>query len=226
MKRALVFSVLVLALSALVVAYLRRGGAASVPEGDVPGAEKSGEAGVVQKGADAAADAPGGAGESGGERENADSDVAAEPDADETQPDEGEPMSEEEKLAAEAERVIDAFDKLTDGWMEPSRKGVAMADVDAFTAAFRKIPRDRQDECIHRALNLIPDENVLLLAGVLMDKSQPKDLVETVFNDVLNRDEDVKKPILLQIFKDKTHPCWADVAWILDVTGELPDKKP
>ena len=62
----------------------------------------------------------------------------------------------------------------------------------------------------------------MLLAGVLMDKTMDREVVETVFNDVLNRDEAVKRPILQQIFKDKTHPCWADVAWILDVTGELP----
>lgn len=37
--------------------------------------------------------------------------------------------------------------------------------------------------------------------------------------------EVAKKPILQQIFKDKTHPCWADTAWILDVTGELPKAK-
>ena len=46
-----------------------------------------------------------------------------------------------------------------------------------------------------------------------------------MFNDVLNRDEEVKKLILPKIFKDKTHPCWADTAWILDVTGELPKKE-
>ena len=79
--------------------------------------------------------------------------------------------------------------------------------------------------CIHRALNLIPDENVMLLAGVVMDKTMDKEIVETVYNDILNRDEDVKKPILQEIFKDKSHPCWADTAWILDVTGELPGKK-
>ena len=28
-----------------------------------------------------------------------------------------------------------------------------------------------------------------------------------------------------KIFKDKDHPCWADTAWILDVTGELPQKE-
>ena len=49
--------------------------------------------------------------------------------------------------------------------------------------------------------------------------------MEIAFNDILNRDEDVKKPILQQIIKDKTHPCWADTAWILDVTGEASEGK-
>jgi len=125
----------------------------------------------------------------------------------------------------EEEQKVNAFDDLTDKWMEPSAKGVTMADVDNFAKQFREVPKERQDECIHRALNLIPDENVMLLAGVLMDKEMDKEIVETVFNDILNRDEDVKKPILQQVFKDKKHPCWADTAWILDVTGELPKEK-
>ena len=137
---------------------------------------------------------------------------------------EEEPQTEEEKREAEEEKLVNDFDDLTDKWMKSSAKGVTMSDIDNFAKAFRKIPKARQDECIHRALNLIPDENVMLLAGVLMDKTMDKEIVETVYNDILNRDEDVKKPILQQIFKDKTHPCWADTAWILDVTGELPKK--
>ena len=139
--------------------------------------------------------------------------------------DEEEPQTEEERREAEEEKLVNAFDDLTDKWMEPAKNGVTMADVDSFAKQFRQVPKARKDECIHRALNLIPDENVMLLAGVLMDKTMDKEIVETVFNDVLNRDEDVKKPILQQIFKDKSHPCWADVAWILDVTGELPKAK-
>ena len=136
-----------------------------------------------------------------------------------------EPQTEEEKREAEEEKLVNDFDDLTDKWMKSSAKGVAMSDIDNFARSFRKIPKARQDECIHRALNLIPDENVMLLAGILMDKTMDKEIVETVYNDILNRDEDVKKPILQQIFKDKTHPCWADTAWILDVTGELPKAK-
>ena len=146
-------------------------------------------------------------------------------DGDEAEEPSDEPQTEEEKREAEEEKLVDAFDDLTDKWQEPSKSGVTMADIDNFVKSFRRIPKARQDECIHRALNLIPDENVMLLAGILMDKTMDKEIVETVYNDILNRDEDVKKPILQQIFKDKTHPCWANTAWILDVTGELPKDK-
>ena len=167
--------------------------------------------------------------------ESAEADVAAsaEP-AGETEPesasdsgdeDPAPEMSEEEKAAAEEERLVEAFDNLTDKWMEPAKDGVTMQDIDTFVRQFKSVPADRKDECLHRALNLVPDENVMLLAGILLDKSLDKEMIELVYNDVLNRDEEVKKPILQEIFKDKEHPCWADTAWILDVTGELPVKK-
>jgi len=133
-----------------------------------------------------------------------------------------EPMTEEEKREQEEEKLVDDFDNLTDKWMEPSENGVTMGDVDAFVAQFRKVPQARKEECLQRALNLVPDENVMLLAGILMDTSLDRELIELVYNDVLNRDEDVKAPILQQIFKDKEHPCWADTAWILDVTEGTP----
>ena len=145
--------------------------------------------------------------------------------SDDSEPESDEPQTEEEKREAEEEKLVEAFDDLTDKWQESSSKGVTMSDIDNFAKTFRSVPKNRQDECINRALNLIPDENVMLLAGVLMDKSMDREIVETVYNDVLNRDEDVKKPILQQIFKDKTHPCWADTAWILDVTDDLPKAK-
>jgi len=129
---------------------------------------------------------------------------------------------EEARRERDEEAAVEDFENLTDKWMVPATNGVTMQDVDAFVAQFRKVPKDRKDECLHRALNLVPDENVMLLAGILMDKSQDKELMELVYNDVLNRSDDVKQPILQQIFKDKEHPCWGDTAWILDVTGAVP----
>lgn len=133
--------------------------------------------------------------------------------------------TDEDVREAEETKLVDAFDALTDAWQEPAKKPVSMADVKRFNDQFRKVPASRKDECLHRALNLIPDENVMLLAGILMDKSYDAEILDTVYGDVLNRAEEVKKPILHQIFKDKTHPCWADTAWILDVTDELPGRK-
>lgn len=133
-------------------------------------------------------------------------------------------QTEEEKREAAEEALVDAFDNLTDTWQEPSEKGVTMEQIAKFREQFNKVPKDRKEECLQRALNLVPDDNVMLLAGILLDKSQDKELIELVYNDILNRDEDVKGPILKEIFKDKEHPCWADTAWILDVTGEGPKK--
>ena len=130
--------------------------------------------------------------------------------------------TEEEKAEAAADKLVEAFDELTDRWTEFAKPGRAptMSDIDAFVEQFRKVPADRKDECIHRALNLIPDENVMLLAGVLMDKSQDSETISTVFSDILNRDESVKLPVLREVIKDTKHPCWKDAAWILDVTKQ------
>lgn len=131
----------------------------------------------------------------------------------------------EELQEEEEEKKVEAFDSLTDKWMEKPSGEVTMKDMDDFVAAFKSVPDARKDECLHRALNLVSDDHVLLLAGILFDKSIDKEYLELVFNDILNRDEEVKKLVLPKIFKDKEHPCWADTAWILDVTGELPKKE-
>ena len=148
--------------------------------------------------------------------------VAAEEDEDDEAAEE---LTEEEKREAAEERLVEAFDDLTDSWRDDAPpETITMAKIDEFVAAFRALPPSRRDECVHRALNLIPDANVMLLAGILLDRSMDNETIETVYNDILNRDEEVKKPVLKEIFKDKAHPCWTDTAWILDVTGDLPEK--
>ena len=147
------------------------------------------------------------------ESEKDDQDVTEDPEDGESSPDDLE------------EKLVDAFDALTDKWQEPAADKVTMDEVKKFRERLAKVPKSRKEECVQRALNLVPDENVMLLAGILFDKSQDREILELVYNDILNRDEDVKKPILREVFKDREHPCWADTAWILDVTGELPNKK-
>ncbi|MBE6383294.1 MAG: hypothetical protein E7049_09840 [Lentisphaerae bacterium] len=133
---------------------------------------------------------------------------------------ESEPENDEQD---EEEKVVNEFDDFSDKWNDPSGKEVTMADIDEFKRRFLRVPGHRKGECLQRSLNLLPDDHVMLLAGILLDKSMDKEYLDMVFNDVLNRDEDVKKPILAELYKDKEHPCWADTAWIFDATGETPD---
>lgn len=106
----------------------------------------------------------------------------------------------------------------------PSEREAAFASADGLSVDQRvaSMAKPIKDECLQRALNLIPDENVLLLAGILLDKSQGRAVLEAVFNDILNRDDQAKLLILKNLYKDRAHPCWADAAWVLDVTGEIP----
>lgn len=224
MKKPIMAIVLSAAVFLAVVSWWRvRPRAAEPDASDAVAAQGGGMAGEPANRPSSATSASVAREEDDAARETSSDDAAQETssDDDESKP-EPEPQTEEEKREAEEEKMVDAFDELTDAWTDESQKSVTLKDVDAFVAAFQRIPKERQDECIHRALNLIPDENAMLLVGVLMDKSIDKDVVETVFNDILNRDENVKMVVVRQIFKDKTHPCWGDAAWILDATGETP----
>ena len=121
------------------------------------------------------------------------------------------------------DRAIDAFDARVDVLAEGAEKGeITYEKMKAFADLFRAIPEARQEEELQRALNLVPDENIMYLAAILFDTTFQKERLEQVFQDILNRDEDLKKPILQEIYRNKDHPCWADTAWILDVTDELP----
>ena len=210
--------VVFLAVIVAVVVFMWQGGESEQAPGDdveITASQPAAQ-GVARKGATAES----------AEAENADVEGVESEDVGEDAGEESEePKTAEELQSEEDEKKVDAFDSLTDKWMEKDGGEVTMKDMDDFVAKFKSVPDARKDECLHRALNLVSDDHVLLLAGILFDKSIDKEYLELVFNDVLNRDEEVKKLILPKIFKDKDHPCWADTAWILDVTGELPKKE-
>lgn len=136
------------------------------------------------------------------------------PDLDEVPEDDGNEDGEE--------RLVDDFYAETDKWTAADGSGAKPPTVDdalAFAMKFRALPGERKEECLQRALNLVPDENVMVLVGILMDKTQERECIQLVFDDILNRPEDVKMPILERIRSDKKHPCNADAEWIFDVTG-------
>ena len=133
---------------------------------------------------------------------------------------EEEPTEEEPKEEPTEGKRVEAFDLLTDKWAMDNTGEISMKDVDDFVTVFKSVPIERREECLQRALNLIPDNNVMVLLGILFDKSVEKEFVQLVFDDVLNRDESVKMPVLQRVYKDCSHPCWDVTAWILDCIGK------
>ena len=142
--------------------------------------------------------------------------------------DDGDPAAESTTTSPDPVDVenalVEEFDNATDKWTNPVKGEISMKDVYAFADTFARVPKNHKQESLQRALNLIPDENIMILAGLLMDKSQEKEYIMAVFQDVLNRSDEVKQPLLNEIYKDKTHPCWPEVAWIFDATGQKDNK--
>jgi hypothetical protein len=92
---------------------------------------------------------------------------------------------------------------------------VAVADV------FNKLDSPQQLEQIRQAMNLLPDKTVQVVYGILFDNTQPEEVVDVIFSDLLNRNEAIKNPVMEQIVKDKKHPMYFESARILDVIGLL-----
>ena len=111
-----------------------------------------------------------------------------------------------------------AFAAETDKWL--LKRPVTADDVRSFSRMLGDVSPAQRKGALRRALNLIPDDNVELLAGVLFDRSQPEEVVREVFHDIINRPDGVKGPILRRVARDKTHPCNGDAVWIFKVTGE------
>lgn len=100
-----------------------------------------------------------------------------------------------------------AADKTTSGIAEGERLKQAFEELD---------PEDKLF-AITQALNLFPDEQFTTLYPVLFDKGQPKEILDAIFSDALNRAEEIKLPLMRELRKDKTHPMYFDSARILDV---------
>ena len=119
-----------------------------------------------------------------------------------------------------AEKAVEAWETLIDQMAEmtdaPTRERRA-----SVKEAFDKLGKADQMDAIQTALNLLPDEQFTSLYGILFDKQENPEVLDEIFNDALNRPEEIKVPLMKELAKDKTHPMFFESARILDATGEL-----
>ena len=117
------------------------------------------------------------------------------------------------KAVNEWESLVDKLSEMTEKPTKETAKEVK--------EAFDKLDKKDQQDAIQRAVNLLPDEQFPSLYGILFDKSENADVLDTIFSDGLNRPEDIKVPMMKELVVDKEHPMFFESARILDVTGEL-----
>ena len=101
----------------------------------------------------------------------------------------------------EWERIFDGLVKLQNEGKRPAAKQVA-----DFKAAFDKLSDEVKLENIPHAQNLFSDASIEYLTVILFDTKEPKDVLSSIYYDLLNRPEELKMPIIRKLAADKSHP--------------------
>lgn len=100
----------------------------------------------------------------------------------------------------EWEKIFDGLVKFQNEGNKPTTKQV----VD-FKAAFDKLSDEVKLENIPHAQNLFTDASIECLTVILFDTKQPKDVLSSIYYDLLNRSEELKMPIIRKLAADKNH---------------------
>ncbi|HVV00947.1 MAG TPA: hypothetical protein VHH88_06265 [Verrucomicrobiae bacterium] len=87
--------------------------------------------------------------------------------------------------------------------------------VKQMAAMFPNLSPDAQEEVAHHLSNLTPDEDYTPLAQFLTNSTLSADVLDVFFEDVLNRPNSIKLPLLLQIAEEPKHPDAAEAKDVL-----------
>lgn len=133
------------------------------------------------------------------------------------------PTPQAEEMTEDRIKVIEAWENFIDTLSEKTSAPTAEEAI-AFKREFAKLDKRDQMDGIQTALHLLPEEQFPILYPILFDKTIDPDILDEIFSDGLNHDEDIKVPMMKEIYKDKEHPMYVEAARILDATGELDEE--
>ena len=84
-------------------------------------------------------------------------------------------------------------------------------------AIFPELPEDGQTEVAEHLANLTPNENYQHMVQLLENTNLSMPVLDVVFNDLLNRPDAIKLPLLLDIARDPNHPEATDAKDMLEL---------
>lgn len=89
------------------------------------------------------------------------------------------------------------------------------SDVRKFKAAFDAFSAEQKRDNINEALNLFTDESIDCLTAILYDSAEPLEILNDVFNDIMNRPDEIRSKVFQHIVSDPKHPLLEEVRDIL-----------
>ena len=78
--------------------------------------------------------------------------------------------------------------------------------VRGLVSSMRQLPPEAQEQYAAHAVNLCGDGQFGLLGEIYLNMQTPQAVTETIFNDLLNRPDEIKLPLLAKTLRNAAHP--------------------
>jgi hypothetical protein len=91
----------------------------------------------------------------------------------------------------------------------------------ALLAAMPGLPAEAQEQYIAHALNLCEDADFPRAEEIYLNSATPPSVAEAIFNDSLNRPDEVKLPLMAKTMNSPSHPMREEAQGILELYLEL-----
>jgi hypothetical protein len=111
-------------------------------------------------------------------------------------------------LVPDWEEKVDAILTSDDPDPEKAKKMLAM---------FPLLSGDAQEEVAHHISNLITDEDYAAFGQYLTNSTLSEDVLDVLLEDVLNRPNSIKLPMLLEVARDSQNPKSAEAKDVLEL---------
>jgi len=93
--------------------------------------------------------------------------------------------------------------------------------VRGLVSSMRGLPPEAQEEFAAHAVNLCEDEQFGQLEAVYNNSATPTEVSEIIFNDALNRPDEIKLPMLAKTLRNPAHPMAGEAREILEMYLDL-----
>jgi hypothetical protein len=89
--------------------------------------------------------------------------------------------------------------------------------LDRLLGSLPRLPVEAQEVFISHALNLCEDEDYGRVEAVYLAAGAPPEVSEEIFNDLLNRPDEIKLPALAKTLRNPAHPMAGEARDILEM---------